>query len=55
MERLPEITEAFLTSTARDVQPVLRIDGRQVSAEPGPVSREAQQVFAERARQDRDP
>ena len=55
MERLPEITEAFLTSTARDVQPVLHIDGRQVSAEPGPVSREAQQVFAERARQDQDP
>lgn len=55
MERLPEITEAFLTSTARDVQPVLHIDGRQVSAEPGPISREAQQIFAERARQDQDP
>lgn len=55
MERLPEITEAFLTSTARDVQPILNIDGRQVSAEPGPISREAREVFAERARRNQDP
>ncbi|MBE2998960.1 aminotransferase class IV family protein [Nocardiopsis sp. HNM0947] len=55
MERLPEVTEVFLTSTGRDVQPILHIDGRQVSAEPGPVSRKAREVFAERAAADIDP
>ena len=55
MERLPEISEAFLTSTGRDVQAILDIDGRQVSAEPGPVTRKAMAVFAERSAADIDP
>ncbi|WP_017597947.1 aminotransferase class IV [Nocardiopsis lucentensis] len=49
MERLPEVSEAFLTSTGRDVQAILRIDGREVSAGPGPVTVKAAAVFAERA------
>jgi branched-chain amino acid aminotransferase len=55
MERLPEISEAFLTSTGRDVQPILRIDGREVSAGVGPVSAKAAAVFAERAAARLDP
>lgn len=55
MERLPEVTEAFLTSTGRDVQPILRIDDLEVSKEPGPVTVEAMKVFAERSAADLDP
>lgn len=55
MERLPEITEAFLTSTGRDVQPIMHIDGRRVSAGPGPISRKAGEVFAEYAARHSDP
>lgn len=49
MGRLPEITEAFLTSTGRDVQPILNIDDQRVSAEPGPMTAKAMAVFAERS------
>ena len=55
MERLPEITEAFLTSTGRDVQPILNIDEHRVSAEAGPVTAKAMAVFAERSAEDLDP
>lgn len=55
MERLPEISEAFLTSTGRDVQPVLNIDDQRVSAEAGPVTAKAMAVFAERAAAHIDP
>ncbi len=55
MERLPEITEAFLTSTGRDVQPILAIDDRTVSVEPGPITLKAMAVFAERSADDQDP
>ncbi len=55
MDRLPEITEAFLTSTGRDVQPILNIDEQRVSAEPGPVTAEAMAAFAERSAADIDP
>ncbi|MFE9246447.1 aminotransferase class IV [Nocardiopsis sp. NPDC006938] len=55
MERLPEISEAFLTSTGRDVQAILTIDDQKVSTEPGPVTREAMAVFAERSAADIDP
>lgn len=55
MDRLPEVTEAFLTSTGRDVQPILHIDGRRVSAGPGPVTTKAMAAFAERSAADVDP
>lgn len=48
--------EVFLTSTGRDVQPVVAVDGAPVGdGAPGPVTREAARVFAERQRQHVDP
>ncbi|GHC91244.1 4-amino-4-deoxychorismate lyase [Nocardiopsis terrae] len=55
MELLPEVTEAFLTSTGRDVQPILNIGDQRVSAEAGPVTAKARAVFAERSAADLDP
>lgn len=46
--------EVFLVSTTRDVQPVVRVDGRELPA-PGPVTRHAMKVWAEREPQDVDP
>jgi branched-chain amino acid aminotransferase len=42
---LAEVTEAFLTSTGRDVQPIAHVDGRALGA-PGPQSRAAADAFA---------
>jgi branched-chain amino acid aminotransferase len=39
--------EAFLASTTREIQAVAAIDGNELSAAPGPRTREAQQAFAE--------
>ncbi len=47
--------EAFLASTTRDVQPILRVDGRMLPAAPGPLTARASRVFAERAEADVDP
>lgn len=47
--------EAFLTSTTRDVQPIRAVDGTVVAAAPGPVTRKAIEVFAERGAADLDP
>ncbi|MBB6119218.1 aminotransferase class IV [Nocardiopsis algeriensis] len=55
MERLPEVSEMFLTSTGRDVQAVLHVDGKRVSDGPGPITLEAMKVFAERSAADIDP
>jgi branched-chain amino acid aminotransferase len=38
--------EAFLASTTREIQAVAAIDGRELSAAPGPRTREAQEAFA---------
>jgi branched-chain amino acid aminotransferase len=38
--------EAFLASTTREVQAVAAIDGNDLSAAPGPRTREAQEAFA---------
>ncbi|MGZ4476567.1 MAG: aminotransferase class IV, partial [Nocardioides sp.] len=46
--------EVFLVSTTRDVQPVERVDDRVLPA-PGPVTRHAMKVWAEREPQDVDP
>jgi len=51
---LAEADEVFLVSTTRDVQPVERVDGRALPA-PGPVTRHAMKVWAEREPQDVDP
>jgi branched-chain amino acid aminotransferase len=47
--------EAFLTGTSRDVQPIRAVDGVALPAAPGPLSRKAAQIFAERAAADPDP
>lgn len=47
--------EAFLTSTTRDVQPIKSVDGVQLAAAPGPVTRKAAQVFASHAARSPDP
>jgi len=45
-------SEAFLASTVREVQPVAAIDGVELSAAPGPRTREAQAAFAETLRRE---
>lgn len=55
MDILDRAEEIFLTSTLRDVQAVVRVDGRELPAAPGPVTAKAMRVFEERAAADRDP
>lgn len=54
-EVLAEAEEVFLTSTLRDVQAVHRVDDRDLSRAPGPVTAKAMGVFAERAAADCNP
>jgi branched-chain amino acid aminotransferase len=54
VEVLQEAEEVFLLSTTRDVQPVHRVDGRELEA-PGPVTRELQQLWRTREAEDPDP
>ncbi|MDJ0381712.1 aminotransferase class IV [Streptomyces sp. G-G2] len=54
-EALERAEEVFVTSSLRDVQAVHRIDGRALSAVPGPVTAEAVRIFAERTGDDLDP
>jgi branched-chain amino acid aminotransferase len=54
MDQLPEVTEAFLTSTGRDVQPISRFDGRDLG-DPGPHTLEAAALFAAMSATDDDP
>lgn len=45
-ERLYDFDEVFLTSTSRDVTPVVSIEGQKIgSGSPGPVTREIQAAF----------
>jgi branched-chain amino acid aminotransferase len=46
--------EVFLVSTTRDVQGVMRCDGRELEA-PGPVTRKVAATWAERERENLDP
>ncbi|MGW0466760.1 aminotransferase class IV [Streptomyces sp. NPDC003027] len=55
LDVLDSAEEVFLTSTLRDVQAVHRVDGRELSGAPGPVTAKAMRVFGERAAADRDP
>ncbi|GAA3916624.1 aminodeoxychorismate lyase [Streptomyces gulbargensis] len=55
LDVLETADEIFLTSTLRDVQGVHRVDGRPLTAEPGPVTAKAMRIFDERAAMDRDP
>jgi branched-chain amino acid aminotransferase len=49
MAELDQADEAFLTSSTRDVQPIRAIDGRLLSAAPGPLTQRAIEVFARRS------
>ncbi len=51
---LTSAEEIFLVSTTRDVQPVSRCDGRELTA-PGPVTSEAMRMWTERESLDLDP
>ncbi|MBB4930712.1 branched-chain amino acid aminotransferase [Lipingzhangella halophila] len=55
MARLAEVSEAFLASTGRDVQPIRAIDGRVLPESPGPVTRKASEVLTQRSAADLDP
>jgi branched-chain amino acid aminotransferase len=51
---LAEAEEIFLVSTTRDVQPVVRCDGRELPG-PGPVTSACMKVWADREAADSDP
>ncbi|QPP09812.1 aminodeoxychorismate lyase [Streptomyces bathyalis] len=55
LDALERAEEVFLTSSLRDVQAVNRVDGRELPGAPGPVTREAMKLFAERSAADIDP
>lgn len=55
IEALHETSEAFLASSTRDVQPIATVDGRALSAAPGPLTRSAAETFASRSGADLDP
>lgn len=48
-ERLYDFDEIFMTSSSRDVTPVVSVEGRAIgSGKPGPISREIQATFRAR-------
>ncbi|MEV5751675.1 aminotransferase class IV [Actinoallomurus sp. NPDC052308] len=55
LEEFATADEAFLTSTTRDIQPIRAVDGKVFPTAPGPVTRKAIEVFAERGAADLDP
>ncbi|MET7458612.1 aminotransferase class IV, partial [Streptomyces sp. NPDC005574] len=55
LDVLERAEEIFLTSTLRDVQAVHRVDDRQLTGTPGPVTAKAMRVFDERSGDDLDP
>ncbi|CAM5374488.1 4-amino-4-deoxychorismate lyase [Streptomyces avidinii] len=55
LEALERAEEVFLTSSLRDVQAVVRIDGRELGTAPGPVTAEAMRLFDARSAEDADP
>ncbi|MCO6011658.1 aminodeoxychorismate lyase [Actinoallomurus purpureus] len=55
LEEFTASDEAFLTSTTRDIQPIHAVDGTVFPTAPGPVTRKAMEVFAERGAADLDP
>ncbi|MEU6948021.1 aminodeoxychorismate lyase [Streptomyces sp. NPDC046316] len=55
LDVLESAQEIFLTSTLRDIQAVHRVDGRELTPAPGPVTAKAMRIFDEHAAADRDP
>lgn len=52
---LATASEAFLTSTTRDVQPIRLVDGNPLPAAPGPVTVEVIRAFARRSAENPEP
>lgn len=52
---LADADEVFITSSLRDIQPVGRVDDRELPGAPGPLTRAAMAAFAARAADDIDP
>jgi branched-chain amino acid aminotransferase len=46
---LGDSSEAFLTSSTRDIQPIRAVDGIVLPAAPGPMTQHAMEVFAKRS------
>lgn len=55
LDVLESAQEIFLTSTLRDIQAVHRVDGRELTPAPGPVTTKAMRIFDEHAAADSDP
>lgn len=53
MDELDRISEIFLTSSVRDVIPVTQVDARELNI--GPVTRDAQERYAQLIRENPDP
>jgi branched-subunit amino acid aminotransferase/4-amino-4-deoxychorismate lyase len=47
--------EAFLSGTTRDVQSIRNVDGLSLPAVPGPATRKAAEIFAQRSAESPDP
>ncbi|MFE6908955.1 aminotransferase class IV [Streptomyces erythrochromogenes] len=54
-EVLEQAEEVFVTSSLRDAQAVVRIDGRDLGTGPGPVTAEVMRIFQVKAGDDLDP
>ncbi|WP_327357425.1 aminotransferase class IV [Streptomyces sp. NBC_01304] len=55
LDVLDRAEEVFVTSSLRDIQPVHRVDSRELPGTPGPVTTKAMRTFEERAAADIDP
>ncbi|CAN5192913.1 branched chain amino acid--2-keto-4-methylthiobutyrate aminotransferase [soil metagenome] len=55
VDALRGASEAFLTSSTRDVHPIAAVDGRPLCAAPGPLTTLAQDAFASLQRRTLDP
>lgn len=55
LSALASADEAFLSGTTRDVQPIRAVDGIALPAAPGPITRKAAEIFAQKAAETQDP
>lgn len=55
LDTLANADEAFLTSSTRDVQAIAHVDGKALTAAPGPRTRSAAEAFAALMAADLDP
>src|SRR4051794_2201546 len=55
VQALGDSREAFITSTTRSVLAIRAVDGAPLPESPGPLTRRAAEVFAQRAAANRDP